>query len=111
MPLNPWQELHWYYLQEGIIGVVMERLEPPDCCHMTLTELRKYEDEIRAAFDTLWRAGVVHRDIAARNLSVNSNGRVCIFDFGCAKFSNDPGSLSTEEDKAALAALFGQAAH
>jgi hypothetical protein len=66
----------------------------------TLAERRARLDAVAAALDRAHAGGIVHGDVAPRNVLVDDAGRAYLSDFGLGD-----GDATPEDDRAALAAL------
>jgi tRNA A-37 threonylcarbamoyl transferase component Bud32 len=75
---------------EGRLGVLkLSRCSDENCvenCHFN-----EHVDKITRSFELIWKAGVKHGDIAARNIRLNGEPiQVCIFDFGHSTVCSSP---------------------
>ncbi|KAI3657649.1 hypothetical protein MP638_001368 [Amoeboaphelidium occidentale] len=77
-------------------------LELEDCgASLEGKDATPYENEIRALFEELHHIGIIHNDVAKRNLLVDENGQVRVCDFGLAETMKE----GTTEEEWALKAL------
>lgn len=67
---------------DGVV-LVTERLHAVDPA-ASVAELRALEPSLMKALRVLWATGVAHGDIAVRNLALDKDGNVRLFDLGRA---------------------------
>lgn len=71
-------------------------LELEDCgSSLEGKDLKPYENQIIAVFDRLHHIGIIHNDVAKRNLLVDENGQVLVCDFDNAEMRAEG---TTEEE-------------
>jgi RIO-like serine/threonine protein kinase len=72
-------------IQVGRFALVTERVGTGDCSTPGRPSLRPLREHALRQFERLWAAKLVHGDVAARNLTIDSIGRVIILDLGLAR--------------------------
>jgi serine/threonine protein kinase/Tfp pilus assembly protein PilF len=82
-----------YYAMELVEGVSLHRFAHEKPLPMELTI--EYAMQICQGLGEAHRAGIVHRDIKASNIIVDSKGRIRILDFGLAAVAGDEGLTRT----------------
>jgi serine/threonine protein kinase len=71
-------------------------LELEDCgVSLEGKDAKPYENQIRDLFKKLHLSGIIHNDVASRNLLVDGNGQVLLCDFGLAEMRAEG---TTEEE-------------
>ena len=70
-------------------------------------EILEIGGQIAEALDLAHRQGIVHRDLKAENVMINSEGRVKLLDFGLAKRFRLPDGDSVVEDEAETGQVLG----
>lgn len=53
------------------------------------TLVEKATDKVSTAFEQIWQAGVVHGDVAARNVVISDDGAPTTVDFGDTRLRKD----------------------
>jgi serine/threonine-protein kinase RIO1 len=71
-----------FSVQVGRFALVTERVGTGDCSTPGRPSLRPLREHALKQIERLWAAKLVHGDVAARNLTIDSIGRVIIFDLG-----------------------------
>jgi hypothetical protein len=72
-------------VQVGRFALVTERIGTGDCSTPGRPSLRPLREHAIKQFERLWAAKLVHGDVAARNLTIDSTGQVIILDLGLAR--------------------------
>ena len=65
---------------------------------LSLQEACQYLQSIAGALDYIHSQGIIHRDIKASNILLNSNGEVFLTDFGIARIATDATQLTSTGD-------------
>jgi serine/threonine protein kinase len=65
---------------------------------LSLQESCQYLQSIAGALDYIHNQGIIHRDIKASNILLNSNGEVFLTDFGIARIATDATQLTSTGD-------------
>ena len=80
------------FFDGGILRVRIRRSS------LSLQETCKYLEGIALALDYIHRQGIIHRDIKASNILLNSNEQVFLTYFGIARIANDATHLTSTGD-------------
>jgi hypothetical protein len=85
-------------VQVGRFALVTERVGTGDCSTPGRPSLRPLREHAIKQFERLWAAKLVHGDVAARNLTIDSTGQVIILDLGLARPAT-PEAIARERDQ------------